>query len=267
MNDIERLVRNSTTELGLTVVNRKFFQGYTAHWHEFYEMEYVVSGSGTHTINGESHTISPHTLYFLTPTDIHSITNPDRLHIINIGFTEDWIADELYTDLVGACMLRGFYERPALRMLKEYESTGEHKSLALRLQLNALLVTVGRNQPVQDNAAADHWPPQLRKALSIIQLHFREDLELSELAREAGFSAGYLSKVFHDAMGVTFKEYVNSLRLQYAAKLLRLTGLPVSEVCHTCGYNSMPNFLRAFKGKFAASPGQYRRKAVERQDK
>ena len=79
------------------------------------------------------------------------------------------------------------------------------------------------------------------------------------MAKEAGLSAGYLSKVFHDTTGKTFKEYVNALRMQYAVKLLRHSDRSISEICYSSGFQSLPNFLRQFKDRYHTSPGKYKK--------
>lgn len=41
------------------------------HWHEFYELSYVVSGKGEHRLNGSSYPLSSGTIFLLTPADFH----------------------------------------------------------------------------------------------------------------------------------------------------------------------------------------------------
>ena len=58
----------------------------TVHWHDFYEIDIILSGSGTTMINGKDHLLSEGTMSFLTPSDFHDITS-SGLSIFNIQFS------------------------------------------------------------------------------------------------------------------------------------------------------------------------------------
>ena len=63
-------------------------------------------------------------------------------------------------------------------------------------------------------------------------------------------------------MGKTYKEYMNALKLDYAKKLVVTSNAPVKEICFASGFNSLTNFLKAFKEHFGMSPGTMRKEKV-----
>jgi len=67
-------------------------------------------------------------------------------------------------------------------------------------------------------------------------------------------------------MNTTFKEYLTSLRLDYAAKLLIISDFSSTEICYTSGFNDFSSFSRAFKKKFFISPSEYRSKNTALKD-
>ena len=56
----------------------------------------------------------------------------------------------------------------------------------------------------------------------------------------------------------TYKEYINSLKLDHAKKLVVTTSASIKEICFASGFNSFTNFLRAFKENYGVSPGVMR---------
>src|SRR3546814_16458874 len=78
------------------------------------------------------------------------------------------------------------------------------------------------------------------------------------MAESAGMSRSLFCKSFREAVGATPIHYLKTVRLELAARLLRQTGLPLSEVAHRVGYKSDEAFLRAFPSGYGVTPGRFR---------
>ena len=83
-------------------------------------------------------------------------------------------------------------------------------------------------------------------------------LDLVAEARAAGLSRTRFVHVFRDVVGVTPHRYVIELRIGHAARLLRGTGMPVTDVCFASGFGSVPSFHSAFRAAYGMTPGAYR---------
>ena len=82
-----------------------------------------------------------------------------------------------------------------------------------------------------------------------------------EVAAEAGISLRYLQKLFTER-GSTCSEFIYSLRLGYAARLLHrraflATKQPVSEIAYASGFRDYTNFARKFRRRFGHTPGSH----------
>jgi len=71
----------------------------------------------------------------------------------------------------------------------------------------------------------------------------------------------YLQKLFTQR-GSTCSEFIYSLRLDYAARLLHRrasldTGQPLSEIAYACGFRDYTNFARKFRRRFGYSPAAH----------
>ncbi len=94
--------------------------------------------------------------------------------------------------------------------------------------------------------------------LEKVHQDFHRPLSLSELAHEFGMNTSYLSFVFAREVGMPFKTYLTTLRMQEAQKLLRDPHRRVSEVAFAVGYSSGERFRAAFRQCTGLSPGQWR---------
>jgi AraC-like DNA-binding protein len=84
------------------------------------------------------------------------------------------------------------------------------------------------------------------------------DLDLVAEARALGLSRTRFVHVFRDVVGVTPHRYVIELRTGHAARLLRGTGAPVTDVCFASGFGSVSGFHLAFRAAYGMAPSAYR---------
>ncbi len=99
---------------------------------------------------------------------------------------------------------------------------------------------------------------RLERAANFMRENCGRPLELSEVAKYAGFSRNYFSRLFRDAFGVGFARYLREQRLERARKLLRTSELPVQRVAHDSGFQSVTQFCAAFKAAVGMTPQTYR---------
>ena len=103
-------------------------------------------------------------------------------------------------------------------------------------------------------------PParQLLRAKDLIDLRYREPLDVAALARAAHLSQAHFSREFRKAFGETPHQYLLTRRLERAAALLRNTDYSVSEICFTVGLQSVGSFTSSFGRVYGCSPSAYR---------
>lgn len=110
-------------------------------------------------------------------------------------------------------------------------------------------------QGVSENSAV------IRKARAYASRHCGEiHFSLQETADHVGLSKNHFSRVFHDATGVRFWDYVTELRIRKAAGLLTETNLPIAVIAEMCGYETEAYFNKKFKSLKGESPGKYRKR-------
>ena len=89
------------------------------------------------------------------------------------------------------------------------------------------------------------------KLLKYINEHYTEDISLTTISKMLGYTKEYCSKIFSEVVGMSFRDYLNFLRLKKAKEYLSLkksTKQTTTEIIYKCGFNSTATFYRALKG-------------------
>lgn len=99
---------------------------------------------------------------------------------------------------------------------------------------------------------------EIHRAQVYIRTHFRDTCSLSDTARHAGLSPAYFSTRFRQTAGVTYTQYLNSIRVDEAKRLLIDTDGRISDIASSVGYSNVTHFNRVFLGIVGMSPSMFR---------
>ena len=255
---IERFLR--TDYLGsedISSIKKPFNGTINPHWHEFYEIEYVISGTGTYTIDGENYKIEPGMLFFMTPVNFHAV-KAENMELYNISFSSvavnsGYLAAITDTNFPTAFKLAASESKFMVTQFEEMAFDDTDISFKTIL-LNSVFAKLLKRK---SKYTGKELSPLSYAKLYIIN-KFRDNISLSDVAKYAGFSPAYFSSAFKKETGKTFKEYITDLKFEYALKLLKHTDFTVLQICNDSGFEDYSNFLRRFKIKYGVSPQQYR---------
>lgn len=104
----------------------------------------------------------------------------------------------------------------------------------------------------------------LQAALAYIMENFTRDICLPDIAAHVGMSEWAFSRFFKRHRGASFTDYVTTLRMGYACKLLAETEMAVTAICFETGYSNVSNFNRTFRAQRGVTPSAYRRLSRQR---
>lgn len=96
------------------------------------------------------------------------------------------------------------------------------------------------------------------EVMRYIRAHIGEPLDRETLADIAGFSVPHFHRVFTAQVGESAISYVRRIRLERAARKLRMGAVDITEVALAAGYDSHAAFGKAFKQHFGLSPSEFR---------
>ncbi|MDR3173323.1 MAG: response regulator [Treponema sp.] len=98
-------------------------------------------------------------------------------------------------------------------------------------------------------------------AVSEIQYHiarrYRDNFSLGDLAARFSIAENYLGELFKKHTGDTMVNFIRSVRMENAGRLLKYTNSPLKEVAWECGFPDISYFGRSFKNHFGITPAQF----------
>lgn len=251
-----------TQELGGVIsASRKHFIGdASTHLHEFFEIEYVINGSGQCIIDGCEYEMKKNSIFLLSPANTHEIHNSDA-ELINIMFICDRNESLFSRSLLSSnhpscieldCSCGAFILSLLSELVSVHVDDVEYARMLLECVLHKLECIRAHNEP----AAL----PYIQRAILYVTDNFRNGVTLAKTASHIGLSAPYLSDLFVKHTGLNFKVYLDNVRFSHAKNLLTFSDLPISEIYRSAGFEDYANFSRRFKKICGMTPTEYRKK-------
>ncbi len=99
--------------------------------------------------------------------------------------------------------------------------------------------------------------PEVTKARQYMTQHLAERINLNDIAHAAGLSSSHLSALFKDTYGTPPMRFLNQLRMEQAAFLLRTRALRVGEAAQAVGFDEIFHFSKSFKTYFGYPPSKH----------
>ncbi len=96
------------------------------------------------------------------------------------------------------------------------------------------------------------------QCVELLHQTYDKPISAAFFANKLGFSEPTVYRLFQQHMGVSFNEYLNSVRISAACCLIAESDQSITEIASQCGYNSLSNFYRAFHQLVGCSPREYR---------
>ena len=101
-------------------------------------------------------------------------------------------------------------------------------------------------------------------AVAIMGSNFQEDLQIPAIASHVGVSGNTLRRMFQRELHCSPLEYLNSVRMKFAVEKLRHTNLRIKEIAIMSGFSSSVRFCTAFMEKHHMTPGEFRKRELEK---
>ena len=98
----------------------------------------------------------------------------------------------------------------------------------------------------------------VRRALSYMSEHYSQPLTLEAVAKEVGLSTSYFSGLFHQVVGVSFREHLCAIRVEESKQLLLSTDYSLTDIAIAVGFADQSYFCKVFKRIVGMTPGKFR---------
>lgn len=260
------------------------------HKHSFFELIYILNGSGTHTINNNGYRYASGNLYFLTPNDEHSFEIKTHTSFCVISFNRIYFSKEksnqkglidfselfkkievilFNTSHLQQNIFDGKEERRLLDMLiktlvaevvqkKLYFETIVQNTVFTMLSLIARKVKprfFGDKPARETNSDID-------KIVFYIQrnIYDKEKLKISNLSDVFCKSRNYLSDYFKTHTSLSIKDYMLDYKLNLVKSRLEFSTLTISEIANELGFTDESHLNKIFKSRHGKTAKEYRKR-------
>ncbi len=240
------------------------------HRHEFFELEYVVSGIGVQNINGVDVIVKHGDVIFFNVDDIHSYYSKKNFAVINCIFRPEFRENQMMkkvfnyssnksSSLQNIISISGYdrilFEEYIEKITQELKNRSLEYSLAIHGYFQLMLVILFRAVPFETTSRSKKFSA----ILDYVNLNWKT-VTISSLANEFAYNPTYLSTMFSQNTGNCFTDYINRRKILEAAKLLEATDKTVETVLQEVGFKDKKHFYQIFRKYLGVTPGALSKK-------
>ena len=261
----------------------KAYYDFPLHRHDLFEMNFVEHGAGRERIVGDS-------VEAIGDYDLVLITSPNLEHMWGQGECQSEDIHEVTIQFFLDFQHSKFFETNAMRSIKHMMIRAE-RGLAFPLpaimtvyprlmrisqikegfystaELFYILYELAKFDDARELSSSSFARVQtntesrrVAKVKDYITSHYVEEIRLEQMSAMVSMSPTAFSRFFKLRTGKTLAEYIVDIRLGHASRKLIDTNEPVSQICFSCGFNTLTNFNRLFKKRKGCSPTEFREK-------
>ncbi len=255
-----------------------------AHW--YLEMGYVEEGRANYCLNdGDQSIIEAGNYYFIGHLATHSyMATSKSFKMINVMFNPSFFDDSLtgaktLFEILGSKKINFdvnmFSVNPATftfkdrdgsikklldDIMEEYTNKKPGYLEIIRCKLSEIIIKSLRPIYVRVPHTAASTSDPFTKVIQYVNMHYGNNLTLSELCEISNYSVPHMSKKFKESFGISFSKYHMELRINASRRYLTNTGKTIDEIMDIVGYRDKKSFYNAFKKVSGTTPDAYRRK-------
>lgn len=256
---------------------------YPYHWHSAVELVYVFEGLQEAEVNGRKVLLGEKDIMIIAGGDIHGFhTGSDKSKRAFIQFDismldgfgdiraiKPYLSETRHIPSNTDHSLQEALEDQILKIIHAYEK----KEFAYALYLNArifdILVILSRSLVHTIHSEASKYNikktgglEKINQTFKYIESNYPSEITLHDAAKAAGFSVYHFSRIFKEATGKSFLEYINEFRIKQSEKYLSSANATVAEAAYAAGFNSIATFNRLFKEIKGCTPSEYKKMRV-----
>ncbi len=236
------------------------------HLHYHVEIVYMRKGHAKIFIDSDIYELYTGDLLFVFPNRIHRFEDLGNRNEYDLFIINPDLAPDLSTQIATANpplpIIRGADRNKHILFLIEILSDAKNfpqsfKETMMKGYLLSFFSEILEMIPMKNSKPDENQA--MRAVVQYCSRNFTRDLSLAILEEELHLSKYYISHLFGDKLGIRFNDYINSLRISEACRLLRMTDLSITEISDSSGFGTLRTFNRAFIKQMGLSPSDYRR--------
>ncbi len=225
--------------------------------HSVFRLHLILGGTGSVETHACRVSLAPGDVFVTFPSSEYKITSTDTLEYVYISF----VGLRAYKLLDRIGIKKNAFVKHDMSELTPFWLTALKKATSENIDLLAesvLLFTIGN----MSDAAHDETPVSGEKTVLYLKKQTEErfadpDVDLKSLCAEIYYNPKYASAIFKKQMGVCFSEYITSLRINNALRLIEKGYTSVKQIAAESGFHDAPYFTRVFKQYEGITPKEH----------
>lgn len=251
------------------------------HKHTFFELVYIISGTGQQCINKSTFKYKPRHMFLLTPQDCHAFNIEAATTFFFLRFNDIYIRQnslregsirQLEFILQNAshepgCILKNQADKDLVdamvkAIIRDYDSRDAYNEQLVRQLVDTLIVVVARNiaSYLPDTVGA-HTDDKAMDILQYIQqnIYSPDKIRARTISEKFAVSESYLGRYFKKQTQQSMQEYINDYRSKLIEHRLKHSDLRVGEIASELGFTDESHLNKFFKTHRGKTPSEYRR--------
>jgi AraC-like DNA-binding protein/mannose-6-phosphate isomerase-like protein (cupin superfamily) len=257
---------------GIWVESHRHEPGFSTdiHIHKYTSLIYVVSGQGKCIIADKEYSLCPNSAVMLAKGKPHQLIDEPKkamtVFVLYFGRLPKERNEKVvyplldYGSLIVPLHYAKIIRKELRQMLYEQESKPGLYEIAIQQALVNILLNLYRvsKSNIQFPGGTASSTDRAKSVLDYVARNYYQSHNLSDAARAASTSRRQFANLCRRLTGRSFIQFLNSVRIQHASKLLAKTTIPVSAIAFEVGFEELSTFYRAFKKHTGLSPLTFR---------
>lgn len=235
----------------LFCINHKYNEDYEGviHSHPCYELVYYKEGSGSIMIDNQKSKFEKDKFMICWPNEKHLETGSVNTEVLYIGFEADCneiphgvFSEEQY----------GVFEYLE-KIYYESKHWSKYSYELIRLFTEIIIIKL-INKNVKGNTEKEPINRAIDNIAGYISVNFNKNLNVRELAMQAGYSYDHFRKIFKKYLGISVNDYILNKRIKAAHEMLLTEKYYLKQIAVDCGFNSVAHFCTKYKEVMGDTP-------------
>lgn len=246
-----------------------------AHWHSHLEIIRVIDGELNVRLYNKEYKATKGDVLIVNPETVHSATPCDCIYECIVMHLEMLSV----TDISCRHFIEGLLNQEyKINEFLPYTNDEIHKFVndifvamnnhvpgykftvigAIYNMLGSIINQHTYTSDTNTQLPQDKNVPKLKNVLSFIRNNFEKPITLHDMAQCASMSPKYFCAFFKNMTKKSPVEYLNSYRVERAARKLLNSDLSVTDIAYSCGFNDLSYFIKTFKAEKGVTPAKFR---------
>jgi len=247
-----------------------------------YEISYCLEGEKNYTLADKNFKLKKHMAILIPKGVEHSYSTPANSDICSLEFSGDFIGHSVIEELCPAGLLDIFFRNTIFdfsddiyyriqieEIIKKCIFEYRENALALYTIRSLVILLLVLLSSFLDKKR--HFPKtenSIMKIVNYLNENYFADISLYDVCRKFSLDYKSTSKLFKKTTGISFIDYLNSIRINKCKDLLLNTPQSIISICFQTGYNDLSYFYRIFKKITGSTPADFKKKSIsQRQGK